>query len=276
MSKCLSLATAHSLSGFIYLSQTNLGICKLKEKAFEDAFDLFKSAMEQCNTSFERTKGLYHIGVCHMQNGKTDECDAALKEALAFCSTSVEELAEERRKEEERIRKEEEEKNMMDDGTGNMISLKPKQQEEGSVVSEQNSLVTQDSLATIPTNMPVAFGTQEGAILHSQILNLLALNQMRREESGFNDPNIEAALDSVTHSLTLSSRLYSPLAKALTLNNFAIISAINGDNDNAKKYHGQNLRIIDDDKSYKVRQAKRRAKRQTKKRAVGRFALIAF
>ena len=179
LSKCLSLATTHSLSGFIYLSKTNLGICKLKEMAFEEAFSLFKGAMDVCNTSFERTKGLYHIGVCHMQNGKTDECDAALKEALSFCNTSVEELAEERRKEEERIRKEEEEKNMMDDGTGNMISLKPKQ-EEDSIVSEQNSLVTMDSLATIPTNMPVAFGTQEGAILHSQILNVSALNQVRQ------------------------------------------------------------------------------------------------
>lgn len=79
------------------------------------------------------------------------------------------------------------------------------------------------------------------------------VSQMRREESGFNDPKIDAALDSVTQSLTLSSRLYSPLAKALTLNNFAIISAINGDNDNARKYHGHNLKIIENDKSYKVR-----------------------
>jgi len=51
---------------------------------------------------------------------------------------------------------------------------------------------------TIPNNLPVAFGTQEGAILHSQILNLSALNQMCRLSGGFNDPNIDAALESIT------------------------------------------------------------------------------
>jgi len=52
-------------------------------------------------------------------------------------------------------------------------------------------------------------------------------------------------------SLSLSSRLYSPLAKALTLNNYALVCSVLGDNEGARKYHGQNLRIIEDDRSYK-------------------------
>ncbi|GMH78298.1 hypothetical protein TrST_g5063 [Triparma strigata] len=238
-----------NFNSIIFQSRTNIGICLIKEKSYAESLSQFKACIELCSTAYEKTKTLYHVAVSHMYRNETKECDENLDLASKLCNISVEKLVVEQREREEWERKEYEESMKLDDGTGNKkaaISLEQSSVEgEGSITT-----VGDDSLATVPTNLPPAFGSQEGAILHSQILNVRGLNQLLVKTKGSTDPDIEKATEMVSKALTLSSRLYSPLAKALTLDVYGTVFAVEGDAEKCKKHHAQNARVIDDPKSY--------------------------
>ena len=149
-----------------------------------------------------------------------------------MCTKSVEKIAKEDKERDDRLKKEHEEKMKLTDGTGNWMagaSVASKGSLEQGSVDASIDTFGDDSLATIPTNLPPAFGTQEGAILHSQILNTMGLNQLYRKSAGCVDPNIKKATEKVSAALALSSRLYSPLAKAITLDAYGITFAVDGD-----------------------------------------------
>ncbi|GMH74463.1 hypothetical protein TL16_g06472 [Triparma laevis f. inornata] len=230
----------------IFQSRTNIGICLLIEKSYAESLDHFKKCIELCSSDYEKTKTLYHVAVSCMYRKETKECDENLELAEKMCSLSVEKLAVEQKERDERERKEHEESMKLDDGTGNMTGGLEQQSVEG-----ENSIATMDnSLATVPTNLPPAFGTQEGAILHSQILNVMGLNQLLVKNNNSTDPDIKKATEMVSKALTLSSRLYSPLAKALTLDVYGTVFAVEGDAEKCKKHHAQNARVVEDPKSY--------------------------
>ena len=171
-----------NFNSIIFQSRTNIGICLIKEKSYAESLSQFKACIELCSTAYEKTKTLYHVAVSHMYRNETKECDENLDLASKLCNISVEKLAVEQREREERERKEYEESMKLDDGTGNKkaaISLEQSSVEgEGkrsrSNISEEHrhrdlmvlhagsiTTVGDDSLATVPTNLPPAFGSQE-------------------------------------------------------------------------------------------------------------------
>ena len=243
------------LNDVVFQSRTNLGICAIKEGSYKVAIGHFRACLELCENPFHKAKTLYHIAIANLNLESTDECDYNLEEAALICTKSVEKLAKEEKELEERLMKEHEEKMKLNDGQGNWIagaSVASKGElEKGSIDASLATAAGDDSLATVPTNLPVAFGTQEGAILHSQILNVMGLNQLYKKKGGCADPDIEKATDKVSAALNLSTRLYSPLAKAITLDAYGIIFAVEGDVEKCKKHHAQNLRVVEDSKSYK-------------------------
>ena len=244
-SRALALSSEHDLPEHAFQCHTNLGICSLKMKKFHEASSHFTACISAANTKFKKAKSLYHQAMTHLYLKETADCDKLAREAIDICVDSVSQLEAEARMEEERLKKEAEEKGLQEEGANKNDEKKDRQ------AKDDESLGTaDDSAATVRANAPVAFNSREGAVLHSQLCHLSSLNHLCRTSGNVADPDVSAALESLTDAASLSSRSHCSLAKALTLSTSGIASAISGDNEAAKKFHSQALRIIDDKRSY--------------------------